>query len=663
MAHAVFIAHLPLLRIEPERVAIAGGILARYPFEPYNNLSGGAFEGQRHAYDATDPVVFVVEGEIDAPIFAPGLLEQRSTAEIKVAFDGWEGLLPQLGLGLIARFQDLLDFVRSAILLAAPAAALPSQRFSWAFLYAEDGHIRLSEEQSCSAIRVQGPADQEYLFFPEAAGLPLSAATLARAASLAPAVDRIWHDPDLSAALRALHFAASPTLPPPDQLTVAVMGLEALLLPEVRSGLKETFARRLARLLANDDASRRTVEYAARGLYDYRSAGLHGELLPSTVDAIANSQGQQFLAAAIERLHAASSNERSIEDLRRQLDAGSLKTGNGPALPEGVPEGLRPPQRLTAWHSHDFFSFSSGAALHVPEGYGCCWAPLIGLTAGVEFVDPGETSVSFVSITANDLVSLEPKDIRRDFLAQMRTWSATSACLGIWQKAVEIDLTAAFKRMIRVRDLSVVGLRLAGFPDFVDPELLGDYLNFGSKRSRRASILRQTILRGMHSKSGHAVTPADQETIIEQWRRLREYDDRAAHPEVDYVLNLFRRAHDRDFQPKQACAMLALSALEAMLGRFRPRKDRVQLEMLVAAICGNESEAAQWFTAKGRDFRKTVAHGTWSPASGIGPIGNLLAILRDTVPMFLDTWISLENRTAYRPGRIMIEAAESLVAS
>jgi hypothetical protein len=49
-----FMIHLPLLRIEEERLPFGPGILYRMPFEKYNEISLGAFSEQERQYTATE---------------------------------------------------------------------------------------------------------------------------------------------------------------------------------------------------------------------------------------------------------------------------------------------------------------------------------------------------------------------------------------------------------------------------------------------------------------------------------------------------------------------------------------------------------------------------------------------------------------------------------
>jgi hypothetical protein len=105
----------------------------------------------------------------------------------------------------------------------------------------------------------------------------------------------------------------------------------------------------------------------------------------------------------------------------------------------------------------------------------------------------------------------------------------------------------------------------------------------------------------------------DTERVASLLASLYDYESVARHHQIDHVLTLFRRGFDRRFLPPVARAGLLIAALEGMLGRFRPRKDRVQLEDLVVALVGEDVLPAKWFAEHGRRFRKSVAHGHWRP--------------------------------------------------
>src|SRR5262249_45827293 len=154
------------------------------------------------------------------------------------------------------------------------------------------------------------------------------------AAELLAVVDRC--DGELRQALDVLHAAADLSLTPTEQLTLCTIELEALLLPELDTELKQTFARRLANLTG-------CAEAVARALEDGRGGGVHGgggvEVQPGLAQAL--------LAGAVVALARDGS---ALPQLRARLDAGPLASE---PLAQGVPAPsprmeYPPPRRWSA---------------------------------------------------------------------------------------------------------------------------------------------------------------------------------------------------------------------------------------------------------------------------------------------------------------------------
>jgi hypothetical protein len=215
------------------------------------------------------------------------------------------------------------------------------------------------------------------------------------------------------------------------------------------------------------------------------------------------------------------------------------------------------------------------------------------------------------------------------------------------------DAEGQVEVLLRTRDLAVVALRLAGFQGFTDPELLGSYVYDGNMRTIDTTVLASMVLRGMGADPKESFGESDVARFSPDWSLVDEYDATARHDEIDHVLTLFRRAHDDRFLPPDARAGLLLSALEAMLGRFRPSADKVQLEELVRVSAGGDPAAA-WFQQHGRKFRNAVAHGYWDrdPA----PLVAMQALLRPLVRAYLQTWLAADDHQR-RPGRVFQDVA------
>src|SRR5262249_23751761 len=128
--------------------------------------------------------------------------------------------------------------------------------------------------------------------------------------------------PDLHAALTALRITGLPTLSRQDRLTIAVQALESLLLPEVRTTLKRTFARRAAALLAADPDSAERITAMARELYGLRSESVHGSALLKETEALEGAHAEQMLAGAIMAIGRLLQSGQSLDGLRQKLDQG-----------------------------------------------------------------------------------------------------------------------------------------------------------------------------------------------------------------------------------------------------------------------------------------------------------------------------------------------------
>src|SRR4051812_28704055 len=285
MTGARVLTHLPLVRIEGPRAELGGGALFALPFAEYDELLDGSFTDARREYESTAPVFFLTEHAADAPDFARHLTG-------------------------LARAHD-------ALALAAPSAAIPDAGVSLRILDIA-GEPPVTQTQ-------QGDADQELLFLGRMAAYALSAAELERATELLEVVDRCHGE--LRWALDELHAAATLSLTRAERLTLCTIALEALLLPELDTQLKATFARRLAHLVGGEDA-----EALARAIYDARSEAVHGE---AGVEA-APGAAERLLAAAVVGLERLTRDGTGLAEIRTRLD-------EEPAAPPQQPPPLPAP--------------------------------------------------------------------------------------------------------------------------------------------------------------------------------------------------------------------------------------------------------------------------------------------------------------------------------
>jgi hypothetical protein len=659
MSKITFLAHLPLIRIAEEEIEFNGGSLWRLPFEIYNRLSLKAFEDHEKAYTDTAPVFYRVNADLDISLVKSAEEVPAGVYELKMPSNNWDRL-SQLGLDFVLNFQrDQVERLRAALLLAAPACGIPSSFLSVTFVrLAEPGGFQLGD-QFVNEIRVQGDADQEYLFLKEAAGLTLSPEVIQDAESCLKIVDGLGGQPDLLAAMRALQGATAPILSPMDQLVLTVRAIEALLLPGVTNGLGRTFVQRLSSLLAVDEAHQEVLRSTARLLYDARSANLHGNAPHSREEADAaadQAQAQQLLAAAIRQL-AQQSNLVSVPDQRQALDDEHPEYRNANvALPITEPAGLRKTERMLRLYSRVVATVSSGSDMGWTDGT-VSWSPLIGLEATTEApLIRDHHSVAILYLSGEEMVSLEERDTRRDFIAQLLMVAQPTAVLttGAFGQKPETTMVG-LASLLRRRDLATAALRLAGFSEFYDPELLGVFVYQDSIRTRFPSVFRQTIEQQMREPAKEKFAQSDVETVSDLLRLLARYDSEAQHPQVDLVLRLFRRGFDHEFLPAIARASLLFSTLEAMLGRFREPQ---ALEKLVAAVVRKRfPEAATWFENRGRKFRNSIAHGQWPVAEqDAQPIEQLILLLRALIPEFVQAWLNQSARASSSPLRAFIES-------
>ncbi len=587
MPHVQVFAHLPRFRMEPDQVPFPLGTLVKLTWESYDSLTLGAFTDWEPRFEAADPVFLLVEGEVDLPFLQPGTVAGTAMAELKFPAVRWWDVLPQvLGSTFVSDVHDaVVDLAWASLLLAVPGAAPAWPRSSVTLLMPEDGYTVVLGGEARTGLRIQGEADQEYVYSADTACAPVSIDDLVRAASLLPVVRRLGEDAGRVAAMQQLMASTDAGLGPGDRLVLAVSALEGLLLADVRSGQQDAFAARVTDLLGAG------MESVARAAYRARSRAVHEgpEAADPTVPAGA---AEQLLADVL---------------------IASTAQGDEPRPDPATARGQAPGQRLLprpAWMSG---TVSAGIDLSAPEGHTVSWSPLVGLTYdGPPLATP--CGAGLATLSPAEIVSMEEKDIRRDFIAKFQTLELPVAGLAVVAEtgdAVGLD-DDLMERLLRPRDLTVAGLRIAGLDGFTDPELLGWYAYQGHLRHRRETVFRQTGLMGFGRDDQVRLDAPLLAQVQEVWALLAAYDGRGSDPEVELLLDQFRRAHDALLSESTRMTLL-FAILEGMLGRFRPAKEKVQLEHLVGALPGLDAPAAEWFVGHGRAVRNEHAHGAWAP--------------------------------------------------
>jgi len=646
VAELSFVSHLPLLRMTPESLDCGRFHLWRVPFEVFDDLSQGAFTDHRAAYEATAPVFLRVDMNVPA---GDGLIRQmsaanRKTLELKIPTARWH-TMNSLGLdALVALHSSVVDRFSAALALAAPASLLPPSRWSVTFGQVDEQHAFVLGSEVAGTIRVQGDADLEYLFSPACVGRELDAETLQRAVEWQGMIDFIQQHEEVVAALQVLRAAAAPTLTEAEQSLLCSVALEALLLPEVHSGLEQVFATRSSHLPAAQDVA--AVQGAALTLYESRSAGVHGAAqTPDAVAAIGAAYATQLLAAAIVGLAHGLHEGRSLEDLRTALDGGPLPAFNAPTWTlRDDPPGLRTVSRISPpVDRQPFIQRFTSAGLQGVDGAYACYSPLTGLgcTAMQPLSDPPCPGI--IPLTGSEVVSLEDKDIARDYLGELHQIPERIAGLTMFMPDAGVDEQQALRSLRRSRELAVASLRLAGFDQFIDPDLAGLHVMHERRPLREPSVLRQTVLTRLRKDPDAVIEAADRDRTSPMWELVFRYSQSPGHPDIERWLSAFRRVHDSDFLPPLARANLAMALVEGLLGRFRPPDDPMPLEALVAKVTtlatdSSAASAAAWFSTQARGWRNALAHGRLQEIDDAA-MDNLLAIARAALPRAIALWL------------------------
>lgn len=605
--------HIPFLRMDIPEVRFAGGFLVALAFDRFDEMTLGAFTDARRHYEATAPVFFV-EGADHGPQPLEGSAR-----------------------------------VQAALNLAVPTLGVPDPRLS----------LRLFVQDGKATGTTQGDADLELLFLAEAAGWPLGDADLERARLLLEVVDRAGGEQ--LAALGALCEAASPSLAPGEQLTLCAVTLEALLLPEITSGLRRTFGRRLANLAARDDSERERIEDLASAVYTARSETVHGQA--GSGGAAAGGMAQVLLARSVIALDGVSS-EEALQERRDRVDEAPVSPPAALAgvLPPLAP-GLRPATRMSQPNTRLPPSSWSPDLPPAGDDEMVVFAPLPGLAADVLGEELAEAGFPLTALAPGQLLALEDRDVGRDWVAQLLVTSGDMACVALSAEHVgapserNASIEAVLAELAPWQDAAVSVLRLAGFTRFHDPQLLGDYaLVGGSLRYRRPTVYRQTVLLRSRAEP-EQLTDAHTGDVVALWALvLRSLA--APSPVVDHVLALFRRAHDTITLTPAVRMQLLFAGLEAVVGRAPRRPAPHPVAVLAGLAPPADPEPFDWHSEHGTAVRNAVAHGYWDPA-GSGPRGGealplLTRLLAQAIPSFLLAWARSGDERG--PGAALVDA-------
>lgn len=651
----VLAAHLPLVHIDDDSVPFAGGDLWRMPFDAFDALTLGAFDRHRAAYEAQAPVFYRLVVQPSRPLLVP--LRAGATGSRRL----------QLKLSEVAPHappHPIVDWIASfrrhavrpawqALLLGHPDAALPMPDLSVTFAVADEGWGVEVGDDVIRISSVQGDADLDYLLAGGFQTACVSAQGAANASDWAVRLgDRMAIDPILWPAIDALCACSSPLLGTGDRGALATAALEALLLPDARSDLARMLARRVAALLGGRDAAvARSLQSRVRALYEARSATVHGEVAraDATVDPAC---GPPLLAAAIRALDgAARAAAASVAALVERLD--ETDAAIDVDAPPDMPRPLQPP----LLRARVGVSAVVGTHLASRDGHWALWAPLAGLHCTEPLSLDGTADQLLLPLTGAEVLSLEERDVARDFPAQLMGVGEHLAALCLQLAETEAPTPdTAFEQLSDRRDLAVTALRLAGFHDFVDPELAGPVLMRGPVRLRRPSVLRAAVWQRFvdESRAVPIGRTADAARLGTHMQRLLALA-RRPHADLSRAASLYRKGFDRRFTDATTAAMLHFAALECLLGRFGRPGQPDGLEALVVALLGPHSPAALWFAAHGRRTRNALAHGRADDAWPCELPGALAAVLGAALPRAVDLWLD-DTASSLRPGPRLVRS-------
>lgn len=616
MTTLVFLAHLPGLRLQMESSGFAGLSLYKLPFSDYNALTLGAFDSYEEEYRATEPVFLAWEQEVE--LFVPTAEEQRKSGalQLKRPF-AKSDVLAEVGAGplneLLVYLDDVVFKAWACLSVACPTASFIAPKYSVSFIRAQGGgYFEGLDDTLIDTIQVQGEADQEYLFSPELCSSPIDTSVLDRAASFAASLEAVQQHEPLNSALEALVYSQTPLILPSDQLVLCVMALERLLLGDRTRQLRSAFARRLA-AFGDSDEEIRTIETVARTLYDARSSFLHGGSSQRAAHYEALGHAPGLLAKVLVQLAEALRQGERPDALIAKLAEGGFKSSTGARWPENEPPG-RPGDRLNRKKESVVASLTSTMGMREEKDRRFLWSPLIGLTIEGDAQVLGSIRPQVVMpLSARELTELEDRDIRHDYLESIEGFELIDPTLGagrsvlltVEEPVLDADNETVAEQLTVEVGNTVMALRMAGLHQFSDPALLGRYFYKGNIRYRRATVVRQTVLK-KHFKEADRLTEAATRNAGELLDLLLLYQEQGAHEHVKRVQALFRRSFNIDFLGIPTAASLAFAALEGILGSFHTPPDLPPIEDFVRALGKKHSG---WFKAEGRAFRNRVAHG------------------------------------------------------
>ena len=336
---------------------------------------------------------------------------------------------------------------------------------------------------------------------------------LARTAEPRELTERVFTDePDSSGLMRRLLGVNEITLAPHERSLLAVTDLEDLLLPDVVDAPGDTLA-----LNGAGESARWGAKSAAPccatllgNVYRQEAASVvHGNAgVAAPPGDLPPEAARELLAGAVLELARTGAGGDPSVDLLARLD--QEPTGTGTVDIEMELVTLAAAYRLGPLRPWSSATWSSSGNRGVGEDTLWSWSPLIdlGLDGGV--VVDNDLPMTLTSMDAEEIVSMEEKDIRRATSSQ--SYGSRSR-LRLWRPRsggkTPLSTTKRWRCSRGVVTWRSPGYACAGFWRFIDPELLGWGTNHGPMRSRRETVLRQSVLMAMGTPPPVRVGPDD----------------------------------------------------------------------------------------------------------------------------------------------------------
>lgn len=650
--------HLPLLRTTETLIPFARGTLWQMPWDTFNGLTSGAFEDHKQAYEATRPVFFNFELTADEPswmtetatVTAGMVCEAKlPTNELRYKND----FATQYPFSIFHYVHDnIIDLVWELLILTCPTAKLVQPRHSITFINADDDvpFFQLGDSLTSWA-NFRGDADVEYIFMPEASGAPVNLETFTTAGQ-SFSINVLRSNASLSEALGALKTAHLPYLGDQQRLLLCTTALENLLIPGVYENISKTFSHRIATLQSPSPEQYAAKYQLSKLLYSERSNFIHGR----EGNEVSSLPAEAFtlLAECLVSLAQKTGEGQDLEQVTKHLDTISFPQTKQVAA---APCAVLNPSHNTLLHQKLRVTGTvvPGTRTGSPDNdILLFWSPLAAMETAMEiYIESFPATFTWLD-TANSMMSLEDKDIRRDFMGKMRMENKPVAAIKLAYRIRSEDGDInEHSRIVHsfqfYRNLLVTGLRLAGFKHFVDPELLGIFMFKGeSLRFRQPSVLRQSIYMNMMKEPAEVFDEKHVPYATKCWNLLAEFSRTAYSEDVVTLLDTYRNIHETQYMPLISRVSLSFTLIEKMLGGFRGRNESLQLENLVRCAIG-DNEASAWFNRRARKMRNSIAHGEWNAAKNAEDYKHLTTVLDSLLPLMLKSWlVRSENASNFK---------------